>query len=426
MLADVGRARSASDRERVEQRDPGAARTSGRPFWLSGTGRPALADSRWRIRTRGGNVQVGVPAEIKTEEYRIAITPVGVRELVARGHDVLVQTGAGVGSSISDEDFGAVGARMVDTAEEIFAEAELILKVKEPQLAETAMLREGQVLFTYLHLAAYPDEATGLLSSGATAIAYETVQLASGTLPLLAPMSEIAGRMASQAGAHYLERPHGGRGVLIGGVSGVAPARVTVLGAGSAGTNAAKVAAGMGADVVVLDLNIDRLRHLDEVLWGRIVALSSSVHAVEDLVPQSDLVIGAVLVAGARAPVVVTEDLIEAMRPGSVVVDISIDQGGCIATARETTHSSPTYVMHDVIHYAVGNIPGAVPNTATYALTNATLPYAVALAEGLGDAMEAYPELLLGVNVAGGAITNAVVADALGASYVDPAELLAL
>ncbi|HEX9643481.1 MAG TPA: alanine dehydrogenase [Acidimicrobiia bacterium] len=371
-------------------------------------------------------MQVGVPAEIKTEEYRIAITPVGVRELVARGHDVLVQTGAGVGSSISDEDFGAVGARMVDTAEEIFAEAELILKVKEPQLAETAMLREGQVLFTYLHLAAYPDEATGLLSSGATAIAYETVQLASGTLPLLAPMSEIAGRMASQAGAHYLERPHGGRGVLIGGVSGVAPARVTVLGAGSAGTNAAKVAAGMGADVVVLDLNIDRLRHLDEVLWGRIVALSSSVHAVEDLVPQSDLVIGAVLVAGARAPVVVTEDLIEAMRPGSVVVDISIDQGGCIATARETTHSSPTYVMHDVIHYAVGNIPGAVPNTATYALTNATLPYAVALAEGLGDAMEAYPELLLGVNVAGGAITNAAVADALGASYVDPAELLAL
>ncbi|MFQ5554385.1 MAG: alanine dehydrogenase [Acidimicrobiia bacterium] len=369
---------------------------------------------------------VGVPTEIKTEEYRVAITPAGVRELVARGHDVIVETGAGEGSSIGDEEFAAVGARIGSSAAEVFGSAQLILKVKEPQVSEISALRDDQTLFTYLHLAAYPEEAAGLLESGATAIAYETVQLESGALPLLAPMSEIAGRMASQAGAHYLERPHGGRGVLIGGVPGVSPAKVTVLGAGSAGTNAAMIAAGMGADVAVLDINVDRLRHLDELHWGRITTLRSSVHAIDELVPKSDLVIGAVLVAGARAPVVMSADHVKAMRAGSVVVDISIDQGGCIETARETSHQDPTYLVDDVVHYAVGNIPGAVPNTATFALTNATLPYAVALADGLEPALAGHPELLAGINVAGGRITNEAVADSLDREFAPPREMLRL
>jgi alanine dehydrogenase len=287
------------------------------------------------------------------------------------------------------------------------------------------MLGPGQTLFTFLHLAAYPAQATALVDSGATAIAYETVELPSGSLPLLAPMSEIAGRLAAQAGAHHLERPRGGRGVLIGGVSGVAPARVTVLGAGSAGTNAATIAAGMGADVIILDLNIDRLRHLDELHWGRIKTVRSSVYSIDEFVPQSDLVIGAVLVAGARAPVVVTEDHIKHMKSGAVVVDISIDQGGCIATARETSHADPIYFVHDVVHYAVGNIPGAVPNTSTYALSNATLPYTVALADGFAGAARRYPELIHGVNVASGHITHRAVAASLGAEYVDPATAMA-
>lgn len=371
-------------------------------------------------------MRIGVPAEIKTEEYRVAITPVGVRELTSRGHQVVVQTGAGVGSSIDDEELVAVGAEIAGTAAEVFATSQLILKVKEPQLDEIAMLRQDHTLFTYLHLAAYPAQAKGLVASGATAIAYETVQLASGALPLLAPMSEIAGRMAAQAGAHHLERPQGGRGVLIGGVPGVAPARVTVLGAGSAGTNAAFVASGMGANVTVLDLNVDKLRRLDELQWGRITTVRSSVHTIDEAVPASDLVIGAVLVAGARAPIVVTEDHVKAMRPGSVVVDISIDQGGCIATARETSHAKPSYVLHGVIHYAVGNIPGAVPNTSTYALTNATLPYAVALAEGNLPALARHPELLPGFNTIGGNVVNRAVAESLGMEYTDPAPLLGL
>ncbi len=369
-------------------------------------------------------MRVGIPTEVKREEYRVAMTPVGVRELVSRGHSVVVESGAGGGSWISDDDYVAVGAEIVPTAADVFGQSDLIVKVKEPQLAEIAMLGSDQTIFTFLHLAAYPDAAAGLVGSGATAIAYETVQLPSGSLPLLAPMSEIAGRMAAQAGAHYLERPHGGRGVLIGGVSGVAPARVTVLGAGSAGTHAAIIAAGMGGDVVILDLNVDRLRHLDELHWGRIVTVRSSVYSIDEFVPESDLVIGAVLVAGARAPVVVTEEHVAAMRPGSVVVDISIDQGGCIATARETSHNDPVYTVHDVIHYAVGNIPGAVPNTATYALTNATLPYVVAIADGLGGAVERYPELVGGINVARGQITNLAVVTSLDADRADPLILL--
>ncbi len=371
-------------------------------------------------------VNVGIPTEIKNEEHRVAITPAGVRELTARGHNVLIQTSAGAGSSISDDDFRAVGADIADDAEQVFTEADMILKVKEPQPGEIEMLHPGQMLFTYLHLAAYPAEAKGLLESGVTAIAYETVELPDGALPLLAPMSEIAGRMATQAGAHYLERPAGGRGLLIGGVAGVQPARVLILGAGNAGKNAASVAAGMGAEVIVLDLNVEKLRYLDEVYQGRIVTISSSLYAIDELVPTADLLIGAVLVAGARAPVVVSHEHVAAMRPGTVVVDISIDQGGCIATAIETTHADPIYMDGDVVHYAVGNIPGAVPNTSTYALTNATLPYAVSLADGLEQALATNPELVPGVNVTGGLVTNEAVASFLDVDFVSPLQALGL
>ncbi len=362
---------------------------------------------------------VGVPREIKTEEYRVAMTPVGVRELVAHGHRVLVEEGAGAGSFIDDDTYSAVGGEIVPTAAGVFGEADMIVKVKEPQPSEIELLEERHLLFTYLHLAAYPEEARGLLDSGATAIAYETVELPNGALPLLAPMSEIAGRMAAQAGAHYLEKPKGGRGVLLGGVPGVSPGKVTVLGAGMAGRNAAMIAAGMGAQVTVLDLNVNPLRHLDELQWRNVTTLTSSKFSVEQFVAESDMVVGAVLIPGARAPVVVDEDLVKEMRPGSVLVDISIDQGGCIATAHETTHSDPVYEMHGVVHYAVGNIPGAVPNTATYALTNATLPYVVALADGVSEAVSRRPELLGGVNVAGGAVANHAVADFLGVEVVD-------
>ncbi len=371
-------------------------------------------------------VNVGIPTEIKNEEHRVAITPAGVRELTARGHSVLIQTGAGAGSSISDDDFRAVGADIADDGEQVFTAADMILKVKEPQPGEIEMLHPDQVLFTYLHLAAYPAEAKGLLESGVTAIAYETVELPDGALPLLAPMSEIAGRMATQAGAHYLERPAGGRGLLIGGVAGVQPARVLILGAGNAGKNAASVAAGMGAEVIVLDLNVEKLRYRDEVYQGRIVTISSSLYAIDELVPTTDLLIGAVLVAGARAPVVVSREQVAAMRPGTVVVDISIDQGGCIATAIETTHADPIYMDGDVVHYAVGNIPGAVPNTSTYALTNATLPYTVSLADGLGQALATHPELIPGVNVTRGVVTNEAVASFLDVDFVTPLQALGL
>jgi alanine dehydrogenase len=370
-------------------------------------------------------VIVGVPAEIKPDEYRVSMTPAGVRELTANGHRVVVEKNAGRGSSFEDAAYVAVGAEILPTAAEVFAAADLIVKVKEPQPREIAMLETRHVLFTYLHLAAYPEEARGLAGSGATAIAYETVALANGSLPLLAPMSEIAGRMAAQAGAHHLERTHGGRGVLLGGVPGVAPARVTVIGAGTSGSNAAMIAAGMGAEVIVMDINVDRLRHLDELSWGRVITVHSSRHSVGEYVASSDLVIGAVLVAGARAPVLVTEEQVASMRPGSVIVDIAIDQGGCIATARETTHHDPVYSIHGVLHYCVGNIPGAVPNSSTWALSNATLPYAVALASGLPQAVAVHPELLGGINVARGKITHHAVAESLGMDYTDPATVIA-
>jgi len=369
-------------------------------------------------------VIVGVPAEIKPDEYRVAMTPAGVREVIAHGHRVVVEESAGNGSSFGDDDYRAVGAEILPGAEGVFAAADLIVKVKEPQPVEIDMLEPRHVLFTYLHLAAYPAQGDGLIASGATAIAYETVQLPNGSLPLLAPMSEVAGRLATQAGAHHLERPHGGRGVLIGGVPGVQPAKVIVLGAGMAGTNAAAIAAGMGAHVTILDINVDRLRHLDELSWGRIVTVHSSLHAIEELVGSADLVIGAVLVPGARAPIVVSEEIVASMRPGSVIVDISIDQGGCIATARETTHHDPVYEEHGVVHYCVGNIPGAVPNTATYALSNATLPYVVALADGVPPAFDRYPELVGGVNVVAGAVTHEAVARSLGKDFVDPAQAI--
>jgi len=370
-------------------------------------------------------VIVGVPAEIKPDEYRVSMTPAGVHELVSSGHRVVVQKDAGRGSSFADAAYVAAGAEILPTAAEVFAAADLIVKVKEPQPGEIAMLEPRHVLFTYLHLAAYPEEARGLALSGATAIAYETVALSNGSLPLLAPMSEIAGRMAVQAGAHHLERTHGGRGVLLGGVPGVAPARVTVIGAGTSGSNAAMIAAGMGAEVVVMDISVDRLRHLDELSWGRVITVHSSRHSVGEYVASSDLVIGAVLVAGARAPVLVTEEQVASMRPGSVIVDIAIDQGGCIATAHETTHHDPVYAAHGVLHYCVGNIPGAVPNSSTWALSNATLPYAVALAGGLPAAVAAHPELLGGINVAKGKVTHRAVAASLGIEFTDPAEAIA-
>jgi alanine dehydrogenase len=369
-------------------------------------------------------VIVGVPGEVKTGENRVAITPDGVRELVAHGHRVLVERGAGNGSSILDQDFTAAGAQTVEAAEAWGAD--LVVKVKEPQATEIGHLREGQVLFTYLHLAHYPDVARALLDAGTTALAYETVQLASGALPLLAPMSEVAGRMATQIGAHYLERGNGGRGVLLGGAPGVRPARVVVIGAGNVGWNAAWIAQGMEAEVWLLDKNLDRLRFVDQIHKGRILTLASNRGAVERAVAEADLLIGAVLVPGGRAPMVVTEDMVRAMKPGAVIVDIAVDQGGCVETTRETTHAAPVYELHGVLHYAVGNVPGAVPHTSTYALTNATLPYVLEVAEGgVRGALTADPALLGGVTNVGGRVTKRVVADALGLPAADPVTALA-
>ena len=367
---------------------------------------------------------VGVPAEVKTGENRVAMTPDGVRELVAHGHRVLVERGAGDGSSISDADFAAAGAEAV-TVDDAWA-ADLVVKVKEPQHAELAHLRPETVLFTYLHLAAYPDVAHALLAAGVTSVAYETVQLDTGALPLLAPMSEVAGRMATQIGAHYLERENGGRGVLLGGAPGVRPARVVVLGAGNVGWNSAWIAQGMEAEVILLDKNLDRLRFVDQIHKGRIMTLASNRGAVERAVAEADLVIGAVLVPGGRAPMVVTDDMVRGMKPGAVIVDVAVDQGGCIETTRETTHDAPVYEVHGVIHYAVGNVPGAVPHTSTYALTNATLPYILEVAErGLRPAIERDHALRLGVSTVGGKVTNAAVAEALGVEAADPLACLA-
>jgi len=361
---------------------------------------------------------VGVPREIMESEYRVAITPIGVHELVGEGHRVLIERGAGDGSSIPADAYEQAGGTLVDRAEDVWADAELILKVKEPQRDEYALLSKSQILFTYLHLAAHRELTDALLGSGIVGLAYETVEDERGMLPLLAPMSEIAGRMSPHAAATYLERPHGGSGVLLGGVSGVRPARVVVIGAGMAGINAAWIAQGMEAEVVLLDRNVERLRYVDHIHKGRILTLASAGLTIAQEVTQADVVIGAVLVAGARAPKLVSEEVVSQMRPGSVVVDISIDQGGCFATSRVTTHTNPTYVTHGVVHYCVGNMPGAVPHTSTYALTNATLPYVIALAKkGLGGALRDDPALTKGVNVYEGNVTNAAVAEAHGLPF---------
>jgi alanine dehydrogenase len=358
---------------------------------------------------------VGVPCERKDGEHRVAITPDGVHELVVHDVAVVVEHDAGVGSSISDDDYRAAGAEIVTGADDVWARAELVLKVKEPQPDELPRLRPGLVLFTYLHLAAYPHVADALLEQRVTGVGYETVQLESGALPLLAPMSEVAGRMAPQIGSHFLEREHGGRGVLLGGAPGVRPARVVVLGAGNVGWNAAWIAQGMEAEVLLLDRNLDRLRWVDQIHKGRIMTLASNRLAVERAVADADLVIGAVLVPGGRAPVVVTDAMVRSMRTGSVIVDCAIDQGGCVEHIHETSHAEPVYEVAGVLHYAVGNIPAAVPHTSTYALTNATLPYVVALAtRGVRDATVSDPELAKGVNTAGGHVVNEAVAAALG------------
>jgi len=363
---------------------------------------------------------VGVPKEIKTLEHRVAMTPDGVRELERHGINVYVEQGAGEGASITDDDYRAAGADIVPTAADAWGQ-QLVVKVKEPKEEEFRFLRSDLTLFTYLHLAAYPEVAKALLAAGTTGIAYETVQLENGALPLLAPMSEVAGRLAPQMGAHFLERHNGGRGVLMGGAPGVRPAKVVVLGAGNVGWNAAWIAAGMEAEVVLIDKNLDRLRWVDQIHRGRIMTLASNRGAIERSVVEADLVIGAVLVAGGRAPVVVDEAMVRAMKPQSVIVDVAVDQGGCIETIRETSHDDPVYDLHGVIHYAVGNMPGAVPHTSTYALTNATLPFILDVALlGAAGAARRDSALAHGINTVTGQVTNGPVAEFLGVPAVHP------
>ena len=356
---------------------------------------------------------IGVPKEIKADEQRVALTPDAVRDLASHGLEVRIESGAGAGAGIGDDAYAAAGAQVVDRDQAW--SAHLVVKVKEPQPEEFGLLRQDMVLFTYLHLAAYPEVGEALLSAGTTGIAYETVQLENGSLPLLAPMSEIAGRLAAQVGAHLLERPHGGRGVLMGGCTGVQPARVVVLGAGTVGWNAARLAAAMDAEVLLLDRSPVRLRRLEADRRGRLTSVVSSRGLLERLVPTADLVIGAVLTPGGRAPTLVDEGMVEQMRPGSVIVDVAIDQGGCVAPSRETTHTDPTVNIHGVQHYAVGNMPGAVPFTSTEALVSVTLPYILGMAgRGLEEAVTEKPELLSGLNTVQGAVCHPGVARALG------------
>lgn len=363
-------------------------------------------------------MRIGVPKEIKNHEYRVGLVPAGVRELVAAGHQVFVQTSAGAGIGVEDAAYVAAGAKILATAREVFDGADMVVKVKEPQLAECKMLRPGQVLFTYLHLAADAAQANALMASGATAIAYETVTAPNGSLPLLTPMSEVAGRMSVQVGAASLQKANGGLGVLLGGVPGVPPAKVVVLGGGVSGTSAAEIAVGMRADVTVVDRSLKRLRELDALFGGRLKTAASTAEAIESLVTQADLVIGAVLVVGAAAPKLVTRDMVSKMKKGAVMVDISIDQGGCFETSRPTTHAEPTFVVDGVVHYCVTNMPGAVPRTSTFALTNATLPYVKQLADlGVEKALAADPHLAAGLNVHAGAITCEAVARDLNLAY---------
>jgi alanine dehydrogenase len=372
-------------------------------------------------------VRIGIPTEIKADEYRVAVTPAGVRELAEHGHEVLVQAGAGEGSAITDADYEAQGATILPDAGEVFGAAEMILHVKELQPSEIEMLQPGQLLFTYLHLAPDPEQTRGLCGAGVTAIAYETVEDARGRLPLLAPMSEVAGKIATQAGAFMLEKPLGGRGILLGGVPGVAAANVMVIGGGVVGMNAAFIAIGMEADVFVYDRSIDRLRELEVDFGGRCSTVYSTTLAIEEMLPRADLVIGAVLVHGARAPYVVRREQLALMKPGAVLVDVAIDQGGCFETSRPTTHRDPTFEVDGITHYCVTNMPGAVPITSTHALTNATLPYALALADlGVAEAIRRDPGLRLGVNVAGGKVTHPAVAEGVGMDYVPVEDALSL
>src|SRR5881396_1139810 len=357
---------------------------------------------------------VGVPREIKPGEARVALTPPGARALAEAGHRVVVERGAGGGSGIRDDEYAAVGAALA-AADEVWQRAELVLKVKEPLPAESARLRPGQILFTYLHLAPAPELARALADSGAIAIAYETVQRADGSLPLLTPMSEVAGRLAVQEGAFYLGRPHGGRGILLSGVPGVPPGNVVILGAGTAGLNAVRAAVGLGADVSILDVNLDRLRHVDDLFHGQVVTVVSNSFNVEQVLRRADLLVGAVLVAGARAPRLVTKEMITTMKEGGVIVDISVDQGGCVETIHPTTLLDPVYVVSGVVHYGVANMPALVPRTSTFALTNATLPYAMELAtHSVADAVRANPALAKGVNIWRGRVVHPAVAEALG------------
>ncbi len=367
-------------------------------------------------------MKIGVPKEIKPMEFRVAMTPGGVESLVRRGHEVLVEKGAGVGSGMPDAEYEAAGARLV-SAEEAWG-AELVVKVKEPLPEEYKYLRPGLLLFTYLHLAASRELTEAMVKSGVTGIAYETVQLEDGSLPLLVPMSEVAGRMATQVGAYYLEKPMGGRGILLGGVPGVAPASVVILGGGTVGTNAAKIALGMGAQVYVLDVNHRRLQYLDDVFGGRLITLTSTEANLKKVVQFADLLIGAVLIPGAKAPKLVTREMVASMKEGAVIVDVAVDQGGCVETIRPTTHDDPTYLVDGVVHYGVANMPGAVPRTSTFALTNQTLPYVLKLAEKGLEALKEDPALLKGLNVHAGRLTHPAVAEAFGLPFTPPEEVL--
>lgn len=370
-------------------------------------------------------MRVGVPKEIKTLEYRVGMVPAGVRELVHDGHEVIVETNAGAGIGMTDADYTAAGATVVDSAREVFGRADLIVKVKEPQLAECKMLRRNQVLFTYLHLAADRAQTEALVKSGTTAIAYETVTAKDGSLPLLTPMSEVAGRLSIQCGAFALHKVNGGRGVLLGGVPGVAPGNVVVIGGGVAGTNAAEMAIGLGAQVTILDRSVPRLREIDNIYGGRVRTEYSTRHAIEMRVLEADLVVGAVLIAGAAAPKLVSAEVVKRMKPGSVLVDISIDQGGCFETSRPTTHADPTYIVDEVVHYCVTNMPGAVPRTSTFALTNVTLPFAKNLANlGWREALTRDKHLANGLNVHAGHINHEAVAHDLGYAYLSADEAL--
>ncbi len=361
---------------------------------------------------------IGIPREIKADEYRVGILPVGVEQLTRAGHQVLIESGAGLGSGIADEEYAAHGAEVVAGPAEVYSRAEMVMKVKEPQPAEIALLRRGQIVFCYFHFAADRELTEGVLRSGCTAVAYETLRDDRGGLPLLTPMSEVAGRMSVQEGAKYLERPQMGRGILLGGVPGVEPARVAILGGGVVGANAAKIAAGFGAHVSVLDVNMDRLRHLADIMPANVTTLFSDRHTIRRQIREADLVIGAVLVAGARAPRIIEADDLRLMKPGSVIVDVAIDQGGCVATSRPTTHSHPTFIVDGVVHYCVANIPGAVGRTSTFALCNVTLPWALRIAdEGLVPAAQRRPPLARAINIFQGEVTYRAVAECFGLPY---------